>query len=1119
MFSLTSKADDTPTGLTPKMLVPQFTEMTPEAASLGKYGNFNMSEYSGSPNIKIPLHTIASGNISFPMELYYDASGIKVEQDASFVGLSWNLSYGGHITHIVCGQDDFFEVPGIDYDKFNKLFNTVPDDVPVQYWRQFPVYYGCTYDKPRMYVHNGLIEYKDPQKDMENRLPTEISKGRFIPDIFQASFCGHNISFVIDKREPKVNGQYQVVVLNENPNKYKISYINGYPHPKSILITDDKGINYEFTGYREFEWVDSYYLTRVYGPDGVNGQNVITIDYTHQQFSATHSRPNMKNSLCDRKIMTYDCYLPRVKDYVFKNIEVKQTEWMEATPSEGCDKYYPSKITTPSEIIEFTLNTSREDLKGARSISDIVVKTKDGAKTLKKIHFKYGYYKEKDVRPNLYTGLRLRLDGVSINEQNYAMEYEEGELPSFGSYSKDYWGYYNGANNSALCASPKYVLNNNNEIVYAQDLLGNSNRMASAELCKVGMLKKIIYPTGGYTTFEFESNRFNDEFYYPDASFKMPTSQHDSWSFYGTMSKTKQFKYKNKVTFRIEASINSLGANDIVKITLKDSSGKKIDSLNIKGARTNISEKMSVTLAPDVEYTVEMQSKVAPENNVSSAGTVNFISENLAVTLSPSEGENGGYSIGGGLRIKSIKNYDAPKNGATGDFLNGKLYEYAGGKLLIPTVRVAEHYINYTGTEITRYDSYTRDASWETRPINVAFKNICAEPAYIAICSVGVPSTVGYDTVVTKELDRDETTVKRKKISKYHNYSYEINKGMNSRMSGNVYYYNSMGYLNGKIANEYIYSETNKLISSTSYDYNRKKLGSILFPKSIPSFFGIDGIGVSNGKFDVSMYRYFNIWCYLTSKKSTVYDSNGKNPKTTTASFTYNSSNYQTSEQTLTDGVNTSRTRYYYPIDSDNKSTGLSYLTNKHNISEVTAIDSYRNGKFVGGSRYNYTQNANIPVVDSCYSILPDSSKTAVLDMTVTAWDGYGNIREYKQKNGTPVTVLWSYGHRYPVMEIVGLTYSEVKNAASSAVTSLESQSISAGGTISNSVVSLHNTLKTQNAYVTGVIYDSRFNVSAVIRPNGYKNYYNYDSYGRLTSVVDPLSGILKKYSYNYKNK
>ena len=60
-----------------------------------------MSEYTGTPNIRIPLLEVKSGDVSYPIELYYDASGIKVEQNATFVGLGWNLSYGGSINHVV----------------------------------------------------------------------------------------------------------------------------------------------------------------------------------------------------------------------------------------------------------------------------------------------------------------------------------------------------------------------------------------------------------------------------------------------------------------------------------------------------------------------------------------------------------------------------------------------------------------------------------------------------------------------------------------------------------------------------------------------------------------------------------------------------------------------------------------------------------------------------------------------------------------------------------------------------------------------------------------------------------------------------------------------------------
>ena len=70
-----------------------------------------MSEYTGTPNIRIPLLEVKSGDVSYPIELYYDASRIKVEQYATFVGLGWNLSYGGSINHVVRGHDDFLQAP------------------------------------------------------------------------------------------------------------------------------------------------------------------------------------------------------------------------------------------------------------------------------------------------------------------------------------------------------------------------------------------------------------------------------------------------------------------------------------------------------------------------------------------------------------------------------------------------------------------------------------------------------------------------------------------------------------------------------------------------------------------------------------------------------------------------------------------------------------------------------------------------------------------------------------------------------------------------------------------------------------------------------------------------
>lgn len=1133
-------ADNDPvnTGLTADMLRPDFSKLTPEVASLGRFGAFQVSEYSGSANISIPLYNIQSGCVSFPISLYYDASGIKVEQDATFVGLGWNLSYGGVISHITCGENDFKEDLGYpDFNqnwwkaKFKELKSKIPSEPPFYIENYVSLRKSknpaFTYGSPTE-LTDDLLLTEEVAKEME--FYKKMSKGYDVPDVYQASFCGHNISFAIDKRTGKnSDGVYPIVVLNNNPEKYRISYSTGgdprspIGYPSSFVITDDKGINYSFKGYCENliyrlggGCFDSYYLTKVYGPDGENGKSVVKLEYEQIYFSyggtsriaIKEHKPNAKRIFRDKDNIPSGAF----NSFIALTQPSSYSAEIASGESGRCDKVYPTKIITATDTIYFTKG-AREDIPDAKCISGMIIKPRIGHAE-KKISFTYGTFTETPAKSwHTYSHKRLKLTGVIIDDQKYGFEYDDRNLPSFASYSKDYWGYYNGANpndNQFVGCTPAYSISTDG-VVRPVDHLDGSNRFASEELCSVGMLKKVTYPTGGYTTYEFESNRFNDPYYYPDANkckVSFPPSSYTvndaSISMYGNMSKTDilRFSQDTKVDVKITASL--MGSDELY-ITIRNmSTNTLVESFYYKADR-QVSKTSSLTLSKNIDYKIEAKLTAASSNQTSTVAQCQFTHEviNTNVTAKPlTANEKGGYSIGGGLRIKTIKNYDSDKK-----YINGVRYDYYGGKLLRPTIQLETHYVDC---------NYDDDPSFG---IHFSFQYANTEPSYLYICSLGIPATIGYDRVVKNEINEQGNVTYRKTILNFHNYGYNsscyVNQ-INSLMQNFIYYppY-SNGHLNGKIKNDSICNGS-ALLSTTQYEYESKVLDTIYYQKCLPRHLPINGAAID---YNQGFFRKCNTWTYLTSKTSTLYDSNGKNPRTTTTSLIYNSLNYRTSEQTITDGVSTSRTHYYYPLDSDNKSTGLSNLTGKHNIIEVTAVDSYRNGIFVGGSRYNYTQNGNLPVVNNGYSILPNSSKTAVLEMSVMAWDSYGNIREYKQKNGTPVTVLWSYGHKYPVMEIVGLTYSEVKSAASSAVTSLEAQPISASGTISSSVVSLHNTLKSKNAYVTGVIYDSWFNVSSVISPNGSKKYYNYDGFGRLTSIVDPLTGILKKYSYNYKNK
>lgn len=1030
LSALSVNADNRPSGLTPEMLLPQFNKMSPEAASLGRYGAFQVSEYSGAANISIPLYTVKSGDVSFPINLYYDATGIKVEQDATMVGLGWNLSYGGMISHIVCGEDDFREYPGFSFRQ--DWWKEQKENLKYKY-QELPFWL-----EPRATV-NGFVlgwdeitfGYIDLERegrivsDLRTTLFAGMSKGNDVPDVFQANFCGHNISFAIDKRTGGSNGQYPIIVLNNNSRKYNISYktdgISGERtgYPSSFVITDDKGINYCFEAKRENVLqgfgVDSYYLTKIYGPDGEKGKSKVEFYYDTQEVNLVDAYTTRIKNHKPKAQRVYDKFndiIPNstcnslVSNYMLSLTNTSSVE-IACGRNGRFFKVYPKKITTNSETIEFKTSEkgTRSDLPYASYISGITITPNTGG-TPRNIRFAYDYFNETPAAKEVgsYSHKRLKLTNVTIDDQNYEFEYDESiKLPSFASYSKDYWGYYNGANpndTKFVGCSPAYTISNG--VVSSVEHLDGSNRLASEKLCKVGMLKKITYPTGGYALYEFETNRFNDKYYYPDASYKKP---------------------------------------------------------------------------------------ITPKN------------------------ENGGYSIGGGVRVKTIKNYDSD-----GTYLNGVKYEYSGGKLLSPTVQLEKHYI----------DCYNvRDR------IIFSFNYVNTEPSYLYICSLGIPAVVGYDKVVKKEVDESGKKIYRKTVLDFYNYGYitddPATEAINSRMQNtfffNSYYDNNVdhakGHLNGMVKRDSVFNDS-VLSSTTKYEYKYTKLDTIYYQKCLPTHLpNIDNVENTSLAYDLAFYRKVITWNYLTSKTETLYDSNGKQTTSNTTSFQYNKSNYQLSDQSMTDGTNTSRTRYYYP--SDKKVKGYQCLNDAHKISELTAIDTYRNGNYTGGSKFNYCKwkNSNLPVVNECYSITP--SKVEILELKVdptNGYDNYGNIRQYTKKDGTPVTIIWSYNHQLPIMEIVGSTYTEVCNKAKNVknISSLENASFVSETTMS----SIHATLRKDlpNALVTAYTYSPWHSVSQIIKPNGEKTVYSYDGYGRLQTVLDAnLSNFrpLQMYNYNYK--
>src|SRR5690606_15586037 len=93
-------------------------------------------------------------------------------------------------------------------------------------------------------------------------------------------------------------------------------------------------------------------------------------------------------------------------------------------------------------------------------------------------------------------------------------------LPSRFSYSQDYWGMYNGKNNTT--SVPDYLHEVGQKGIY----FPGANKYPDKDFAVIGSLKKIKLPTGGYQVFEYELDQFrttdftNDYEYLPVHNFQ-----------------------------------------------------------------------------------------------------------------------------------------------------------------------------------------------------------------------------------------------------------------------------------------------------------------------------------------------------------------------------------------------------------------------------------------------------------------------------------------------------------------------------------------------------------------------------------------------------------------------
>lgn len=117
----------------------------------------------------------------------------------------------------------------------------------------------------------------------------------------------------------------------------------------------------------------------------------------------------------------------------------------------------------------------------------------------------YTYLNNDDVDAN--NNVRLILRSIRKGTDNpYVFQYYGDDdpsmrVPSRFSFARDAWGYFNGVSDNQSLV-PAYSIRDISGLIS----LGNANREPDPEKMMAGVLKKIIYPLGGETSFSYEAH-------------------------------------------------------------------------------------------------------------------------------------------------------------------------------------------------------------------------------------------------------------------------------------------------------------------------------------------------------------------------------------------------------------------------------------------------------------------------------------------------------------------------------------------------------------------------------------------------------------------------------------
>jgi YD repeat-containing protein len=1084
--------------------LPTIIPSSPEAHGMGKYGDIPISTYTGTPDISIPIHTIKIGKLSLPITLSYHATGIEVSQESSWVGLGWNLIAGGNISYIPVGADDRLVSQPLTYDlKF--ILDYVSNgrrgwNTPLFKQEDWYVNWDCppaTNDTSIKCVNKDYIF-------------TSILNGAGEPDVYSANFLNYSFKFI---RNPLDN---KFLFLGQK-NKCKIEGTGG---TNGFVITGEDGTMYHFKSYESRSTsILSWFLTKIISPTG----DEITLKYKKAWVSLI---PPLSESLSIGE------HQPKTTNRnISSDLDVS---------SNLC---YLDTIETRNERVIFE-SDNRVDISGGVRLTRIIIK--DKLTNSEKITYRFcnnNYFTGNSTGADYLTddpfyasiannfssdnkSKRLKLDSLvqcnnSVKNDTYAFTYNDSvPLPYKTSFAMDYWGNYNGQENGhGLYTNSKHTIIPN---IFAL-ILDNSNwnniptdfykfdgaiRGASKAHITAGMLTSIQYPTKGKTVFEFEPNDFYNHKY---------ISSEDEVKHFtlNTVQAAAVMGFPSSPQYNIAESTFTLEQETLVSfygyINLYDAY-MNLEAVNVPSGFSTINYKYD-SQTPSNGHKVEWNEDIwlhpgtyklkcympfTSEVIYSPVvyGTLSYKKYDLEVISNQA-------SVGGGVRIKKVTNYDENNT-----IVSTKRYNYTNqegntsGKLLIPmrNLKYKQIKIGYSSGITLSSPTYTLYGS-----------------SYISLSGLPCGNNVGYDRVEVESYSRSGNNGK------------EISYFSNSEAS---LFYDKIPYYYGQIVNGNLLAKIivnnigdTVLVEKNNYNLlsgtNTSEFVNVLIedlysgPTNICDQSGNPLMYI--GRYNIYTYPTENYFVALTKNETTHYFSNGKLKED--AEYFYNPDNFciKSIKNSTSNGLK--YTNMKYPCDFPDNPILRSMGEQNQINTLVEKCDSINaDNKLKISTEFNLWHNSFYAPERISSKKDNNSSETRI---HYYDYDDKGNVCDVSKENDLRNSYIWDYNQAFPVVKIVGKAYADIPESIKTAITG----KAFSGSTNYEAIKAdrkyiydqLGSILSDRTCMVTYYTYAPLIGLTSQTDPNGVTTYYEYDDFGRLKCIKDNDGNILKTYDYNYK--